>query len=190
MKKKILLLALIFSTFTSFAQDSKFSATLSYPLTIGDNFLEEYSGFVDLGLQYSFVNLEVVRFGVSANASFLAITKTENEGEKFNGLLIQPKLFGEFLLGPNGKFRPSIGVGYGINKFNNRSDTTGTGLTDINRVYEGILLNLGLAYNVSGKIFILAQYDWAKIDRSLSAFGEESFTSRGNLIKFGVGLRF
>lgn len=189
MKKSILLLVLIFSAYTSLAQDSKFSATLSYPLTIGDNFLEEYSGYVDVGLQYSFVNLEIVRFGISANATFLAITQPENEGEKFTSFLIHPKLFGELLLGQDRKIRPSLGVGYGFNKFNNRSDTTGTGLSDINRVYEGIVLSLGLAYNVSERIFILAQYDWAKIDRSLSVFGEESFTSRGNLIKIGVGLR-
>jgi len=136
------------------------------------------------------VNLEIVRFGIAVNGTYLAIGQPENDGEKFTSYLIHPKIFGELLLGKDGKIRPSLGIGYGYNRFNNRSDTTGTGLSDINRAYEGIVLNLGFAYDLSEKIFVLAQYDWAKIDRSLFAFGDESFTSRGNLLKIGVGLRF
>jgi hypothetical protein len=187
MKNRILLvLILCFGTLTH-AQDQKFSATLSYPLTVGDNFLEEYTGYVDVGLQYRFWDLNVVKLGISVNASFLEITDPPREGEKFTAFLVYPRLFAEV---PLGKFRPVAGFGYGINRFNNDADTTGLGVTSINRTYEGLVLNIGLSYDVSDRIFLLAQYDWADIDRSFVTIGNEKFNNRGNLIKIGAGIRF
>ncbi|TMM52157.1 porin family protein [Maribacter algarum] len=190
MKKLALVLVLLFVGSNILAQDSKLSATLSYPLTIGDNFLNDYTGYIDVGLQYSFVNLEVVRFGVSANASFIGIPNPGIEGEKYSGTLIYPRVFGEFLLGRDGTFRPIAGLGYGINKFNSTLDTTGAGFDTIKRNYEGLILNIGASYDITSSIFVIAQYDWANIDRSSSFVNNENFNNRGSLVKVGVGVRF
>ncbi len=56
-------------TNANLAQDKKFSTTLSYPLPIGDNFLEAYTGYVDIGAQYRFLDFNMVQIGVSANLS-------------------------------------------------------------------------------------------------------------------------
>lgn len=176
-------------TMNILAQDSKFSATLSYPLTVGDNFLDEYSGYVDLGLQYRFINLSIVNVGVSANATFLGISNSSNEIEKANGLLIYPRLFGEFLLGAKGNLRPQLGIGYGYNQLKSTADTTGLGPTEDKRSHGGLIVNLGLSYDISKKIFLMVQYDWAEIDRQ-KAVNNQRFNNRGNLVKFGLGYRF
>lgn len=189
--QKILLLFATFSiTLNIYEQDSKVSATLSYPLTIGDNFLNEYSGYLDVGLQYRFLQLEPFNFGISVNTSMLRVSNREDEGDKLSALLIHPKLFGEFLIGPNGKLRPSFGVGYGFNKFNNQSNATREVLSHYNQVFEGVLINLTVAYHISKHLFILAQYDRAKIKRSFVELGDQNFNHSGTLLKIGVGYNF
>lgn len=190
MPKTILLLALFFGVFSTTAQDSKVSATLSYPLSIGDNFLKEYKGYVDLGLQYRFVNLGPVHFGVGANIGFLGVTDPPGTNGRFTAMLVQPKLFAELVLGTKGQFRPSLGLGYGYNRFNTRLDNTGIANSEFDRSYEGAIVNLGMAYHISKRIFIQAQYDRARINRSFDFTGDKSFISRGTLIKIGVGYNF
>lgn len=69
--RNFLIASLLFASisFNSFSQETGLSATVSYPITVGDNFLKEYTGFVDVGVQYRFWDLEVVNLGISINPS-------------------------------------------------------------------------------------------------------------------------
>ncbi len=190
MKKTLVLFTLLLTTLSGMAQDSKVSATLSYPITVGDNFLKDYKGYVDLGFQYRFVNFGPVNLGVGANVGFLGVTDPPETNGRFTAMLVQPKLFAEFILGAQGQFRPSLGLGYGFNRLKSRFDNTGLAISELDRTYEGAILNLGLAYHISQRIFILAQYDRAIINRGFDFTGDKSFVSRATLIKIGVGYNF
>lgn len=184
----LLFISLVFVNF-SFAQNQKFSATLSYPLTIGDNFLEAYSGYVDVGAQYRFLDFTIAQVGVSVNYSLLGVDNPELPNEKLNASLLQPRLFAEFPLGSDGAFRPNIGIGYGFNSFDENDDSMGIGIMQINTTTSGLVVNLGASYTVYNAIFVLAQFDWADINRFTSN-QNESFDNRGMLIKLGAGIRF
>ncbi len=172
------------------AQDHKFSATLSYPITVGDNFLEAYTGYVDIGAQYRFLDFNMIQIGVSANLSLLGLDNPEIVNENLNGTLIYPRLFAEFPLGNEGAFRPIVGVGYGINSLEENDNSMAIGVMQVKNTFEGLILNIGTSYDILDSLFVIAQFDWADIDRSTAAQGDESFTSRGILLKFGAGYRF
>ena len=189
--KKLTSLFIFFLTVNlSFAQNTKFSATISYPLPIGDNFLEAYTGYVDIGAQYRFLDFNVVQVGVSANLSLIGLDNPEIANENLSGTLIYPRLFAEFPLGREGAFRPIVGLGYGINSLEENDSSMGIGIMQVKNTYEGLILNIGASYDVWESLFIIAQFDWADIDRGSVAQGNESFSSRGMLIKLGAGYRF
>jgi opacity protein-like surface antigen len=190
MKKLISLLVFLIAVNLSFAQDKKFSATLSYPLTIGDNFLEAYTGYVDIGAQYRFLDFRVVQVGVSANISLLGLDNPEIANENLSGTLVYPRLFAEFPLGREGEFRPIVGLGYGINSLEENDDRQGLGVMQVKNDYKGLILNIGASYDIWESLFVIAQFDWADIDRGSFAQGAESFGNRGMLIKLGAGYRF
>lgn len=190
--RNFIIASLLFASFTfnTFSQETGLSTTVSYPITVGDNFLKEYTGFVDVGVQYRFWDLEVVNLGISVNASFVGIPNPENEGEEFRGMLIHPTLFGEFPLGRNGEFKPIAGIGYGANRFVSTRNDNGFGDVTFKRTWEGIVLTVGASYDVSQRLFVIALFDWAEINRSTITVSDDSYDNRGNIIKIGLGYRF
>ncbi|MDC6390944.1 outer membrane beta-barrel protein [Maribacter sp. PR1] len=190
MKYCISVLLIAFTSFSAFSQGTGLSATISYPITVGDNFLNEYTGFVDVGVQYRFWDLNVVNLGISINASFVGIPNPENEGEEFRGMLIHPTLFGEFPLGRNGEFKPIAGIGYGANRFVSTRNDDGFGDVTFKSTWEGIVLTAGASYDISQRFFVVALFDWAEINRSTITVSDDAFDNRGNIIKIGLGYRF
>lgn len=189
MKKSILLLALTFSVFTSFAQDSKFSANLSYPITVGDNFINNYSGIIDLGIRYRFVEAGPINIGFSGNFTLLGRSYSEGNvdpGGGVNAMFIEPRVFGELNLESLSGFKPSLGVGYTYLVFTYKDGTQNLNLPNEN--YNGFNINLGTTYDITNRFFALAQYEFIKIKNDRA--DQIKYNTNFVLVKFGLGFRF
>jgi hypothetical protein len=170
------------------AQDEKLSATVAYPLPIGDNFLANDNGIVDAGLQFRFVDSGAFNFGLSANAGFF--TGNNDLGQfaiKNRVVLIQPRAFGEVKSATLNGFRPFFGLGYTIvassTKYN--SDQT----PDISDSTGAMNINLGAAYDITTSLFAFVSYDYLNVSRD-NPNQNNSFFETANVLKLGVGLRF
>lgn len=189
MKQKLTILALtVLLGICSQAQESKLSTTLSYPFPIDNNFIgENYTGIVDIGLQFRFVEANSIRIGASVNTSYLAyFNNPASTVDKVNAYLVQPRVFGELVLPSLQKFRPMVGVGYTVVTLKAKRD--GADLNDFKENNNGLNVNLGFSYDVSEKIFIHMQYDFVKLDRD-EIVPDETYNTNVNQLKLGVGLR-
>ena len=191
MKKKLLFALLIILTSNSFSQDSKFSLELNFPIPFGNNLIgQNYNGIVDLGASYKFANIAPINIGASLNTGILINNANLiNRFPNFNVIsyVIQPKVFGELNLGLLENFHPSLGLGYTviITSANNRSD-----IIDLpNNTESGINFNLGLAYDITQKLFIKSQYDFIKLSANDNSVNNK-FNTNVNILKIGFGYRF
>lgn len=188
MKKTPILILLILLSFYGMAQKNKFSATLSYPLTTGDNFVNEnYQGTIAIGAQYRFYNVEFFNLGASIDATFL-----EFDNENFtvqpdiNARFIQPRLFGEVHLG---RFRGVLGAGWAFTSFRTENALEPGQTETVTDNSNGFNLNVSASVDIVMGLFAIAQYDYIKI----SAFGslaDNDFNTNIGLIKLGLGYRF
>lgn len=186
--KKLLstfLLSIIVSL--TYAQDKKFSATAAFPFAVGDF---DYTGLVDLGLQYRFVTLGPIALGASANVGYL--NKNENLGTidgNTRVLLIEPKVHGELNLASLVKLKPFLGLGYSWANFKSEIGPSSQKETD-----GGLSFNLGAAYDINDVFFIHLQFDSTRFPSKEIAIGNLIAATRQasslNIIKLGVGLRF
>lgn len=189
MKKLTIFFILLFAIVRMLAQESGLSVTLSYPVTIGDNFFDEYTGYIDAGLQYRFWKKEHLQIGISANIGFYGYTWEPGTAKfTYNAMLVHPRILGEFPLGRQRRIRPIVGIGYGFNRI--KTSVENDPNPDTNYTFDGVNINAGLAYNFTETLFLLAQYDWAEIDRSTQTIGNEKFNNNSHLIKLGLGYRF
>mgnify|MGYP003652207391 FL=1 len=188
MKKIISLLVLLFSI-GSFAQDKNVSATIAFPMTVGD--YEDFNGIVDFGLQVRFTKLGVLNLGGSMDVNYLQ--NNYNLGTfsiKESALILQPRVFGELSIPSIQKFRPYFGVGYTLVNFTFKSDA----LKEKDNK-GGLNLNLGAAFDLTDNFFVHIQYDTTKIPYKQTIENSEndlvvSYDRSLNLLKIGVGIRF
>lgn len=181
-------LVILFAGLATHAQDANFSATVGYPLAVGDNFLKSYTGIVDVGAQVRFIKAGPVQIGVSGNANFFNRNNTLSTfSYKEQVILVQPRVFGELnsqiLLG----FRPFLGAGYsfmtskfkaGSNQTPDTSDSTG-----------GVNINIGSAYDITNSFFVFVSFDYVNVSRDNPTINYDFF-STANIIKLGAGIRF
>ena len=191
MKKYAFITIILLLSFKSNAQYSNFSMELNYPMTIDNNFIgEHYNGIIDLGLAYTFSNLNTWNLGVSLNTSILQNNLNKNVGNPFKltNYVFQPRLaiIGNSLL-MNG-FTPTAGIGYAVFIFDVSGSNDGptNGETD---TQSGININLGAAYDLSEQFFAKVQYDFFKTSVS-DGLARVNYNSNVNLLKIGVGYRF
>ncbi len=178
MKNNVFILLVFIFVGASFAQDSKLSVELNYPIPIGDNFIKtNYDGIIDVGINYRFIKANLMHIGASINGGIM----TSNFGTTLYNL--QPRVFSELNLKSLPKIHPSIGIGYTFMFFNN-SDSDFS-LTDNQ---HGINLNLGFAYNIAKKFFAKIQYDFVKLNAE-DRFLDSTFNTTINILKIGVGYR-
>jgi len=188
-RNTVFFLLLLFSL-GGFAQTGKFSATLAYPLPIGDNFVaDNYTGVIDLGVQYRFVETGPLAIGASLNGSYLTFENNDlNPPAKVTALFVAPRLFAELNVPALDKFRPTLGLGYAFTNFT----TQDSAVTAVGRADEhtgGLNINLGISYDFTNQFFALAQYDFIKISRD-DGIIDNGFNTQINLIKVGIGIRF
>ncbi|MDH7448231.1 outer membrane protein [Aquimarina sp. 2201CG14-23] len=183
MKKNILCIVLLTISFKLLSQDSKISFELNYPIPLGDNFIgESYTGIIDAGVDYKFVNLSPVKIGASLNGGILINNKSDIF--KTTAYTIQPRLFGELNIESIEKLRPSVGIGYTIMFF----DVSGTDTTESTDTQSGFNLNFGVAYDIYKKFFVQFQYDFVKLGAQ-DNLPDISFNTNIHLIKVGVGYK-
>ncbi|WP_375587450.1 outer membrane protein [Flagellimonas aurea] len=191
MKQKLLLILLLIFSFKSFSQDSKFSLELNYPIPI-DNFVgENYNGIIDIGADYRIINLNPVNIGISLNSGVFTNNSNQNNGVqdfKVTSYVIQPKIFGELDLESINKFHPTVGLGYTIMVFDASGSNNGLDVSSSSETQSGFNFNLGLAYDVSKKLFVQAHYDFVKlgVDNDVP---DIKFNTNVNILKIGLGYR-
>ena len=192
MKQKFLLILLLIFSIKSFSQDSKFSLELNYPIPIDNNFVgENYNGIIDIGADYRIANLNPVNIGISLNGGVLVNNSNQNNGFqnfKVTSYVVQPRIFGELDLESIDKFHPTIGLGYTIMVFNASGTNNGFDVSDASDTRSGFNFNFGLAYDITEKLFVQAQYDFVKlgVDNDVP---DIKFNTNVNILKIGLGYR-
>lgn len=196
MKFKIFSLFLLFGIFAN-AQIKKFSIEANYPLPVDNNFVgKNYDGVIDLGLKYRMVNLVFVNFGLALNSSMLTASDTgyfpefdETLSFKSTLITIQPQFYGEINLRKLTKLRPSAAIGYSVFVTNSEYTSPETNIPDESRTQSGVNVNVGLSYDITGRLYIHANYDYVKLIQMDSDIPKETYNTDVSLLKIGVGIR-
>jgi len=190
MKQNLLLTLLLIFSIKSFSQESNFSLELNYPIPIDKNFIgENYDGIIDIGADYRIANLNPVNFGISLNGGVLVNNSNQNNGFqnfKVTSYVIQPRIFAELDL--INKFHPSVGLGYTIMVFNASGINNGFDVSDTSDTQSGFNFNFGLAYDITEKLFVQAQYDFIKLGVD-NEIPDTKFNTNVNILKIGLGYR-
>jgi opacity protein-like surface antigen len=173
------------------AQDSKFSASLSYPLPIDDNSFKEYTGIVDLEVQYVFYDTGKFSFGTSLNGSYFA-QRTNYINPTFtikeNIFLVQPKVLTIFKIGQAQDFRPFLGIGYALALYDIGFDVS-NGPPDENVGKGGFTINSGITIEIPKQLYLIAQLDYSKFSDTEGGLNID-FSNNLTIFKLGVGYRF
>jgi len=191
MKNYFLIMALVCTAIT-FSQNSKFSVSIAYPMTMGENYFNRNDGVFDLGAQYRFLDAKAVQVGVSLNGSFFNYTfETDQTKTTEKTFVAQPRVFAELNIPAIKSFKPFVGIGYAFTSFKNEFDN-GQNSIEENTSASGLNLNMGISYHIFNGLFVQAQYDYIKAEREEGTVfnTEESFYQKINLLKLGVGYRF
>ncbi|RKN82673.1 outer membrane protein [Ulvibacterium marinum] len=194
MTKKLLLGLLLLLSLQAISQDKNWSVEANYPILIGDDYLQDYNGLLDLGLSYRFISLGIFDIGVGINGGIFRNVNGRNSNIKVVGeeFYLQPRAFTELKLL---RFRPSFGIGYSIWNSRLEVEENGENVIDSSDSDGGLNVNLGISYDITKSFFIKAQYDFTRLNiRSTIEQGGEVFDLKINqnvdIIKFGVGFRF
>ncbi len=190
--KKIFSFLLISICFSSFAQNSKLSLEVNYPLPIDNNFIgKNYTGIIDLGGKYRILNKNIVNLGVAFNAGLLIFDNSKinsPQNYKVYSYPIQPKVFCEFNIKSISKLHPYTSLGYSFVVFKATGTNNGYSVSNLNDTQSGINLNFGLAYDITNKIFVNGQFDYIKLNNE-NGIPSSTYNTKINILKFGIGLR-
>ena len=193
MKYTLFLAFITVFTIKSFSQCSRLNVELSHPISHENNFIEEkFNGFIDLGLKYRFIRNNILNLGVSINGGMFNNSKKNiDEPLDISANIIQPRLFTEFNIQALPFLHPSVGVGYSYITFN------ASGINSFNPDYpedlnlktteSGLNLNLAIAFDITNRFFLQAQYDFIKPESSNET---PYMTSNDQLHFFKVGIGY
>ncbi|GAA3560426.1 outer membrane protein [Snuella lapsa] len=191
MKQKLLLTLLLIFTIKLFSQDSKFTFEANYPTPIDNNFLgKESYGIIDVGLKYKAVDIKPVKLGISLNGGVLINNSNQNNGPLdflVTTYTIQPKGFAELNINAIKKLKPFIGLGYTFMIFQVSGTNNGFDVSGESETQSGFGTNLGIAYDISNKLFIQVQYDFTKLN--VDNVPDIKYNTNVNLLKIGLGLK-
>jgi opacity protein-like surface antigen len=192
MKQKLLLSLLLIFSIKSFSQDSKFSLELNYPIPIDKNFVgENYTGIIDLGAKFRFADLNLINIGASFNGGLLVNNTNKNNGPlnvTVNSYLVQPRIYAELDLEAIKKFHPAIGLGYTFMIFDASGTNNGIDVSSASETESGLNLNLGIAYDITNRLFAQVQYDYIKIKVD-NGVPDMTYNTNVNILKIGLGYR-
>src|SRR5690606_26260657 len=193
MKYALFLAFITLFTIKSFSQCSRLNVELSHPISHENNFIEEkFNGFIDLGLKYRFIRNNILNLGISANVGIFNNSKKNiDEPLDITANIIQPRLFSEFNIQALPFLHPSVSVGYtyltfnasGINSFNPDYPED----LNLKTTESGINLNLAIAFDITNRFFLQAQYDFIKLEPSNET---PYMTSNDQLHFFKVGIGY
>ncbi|WP_411894591.1 outer membrane beta-barrel protein [Winogradskyella sp. A2] len=193
MKKPLVSLLILLSSISLFSQNKKFSIEANYPIPVDNNFLgDEAYGIVDLGVKYRFTEVYPVKIGVSLNGGVLVDNSNQNNGAQdflVTTYMVQPKIFAELHAPSLEKLHPFIGLGYTFMNFQVSGSLNGMDVSDESDNLSGFGFNVGVAYDISNKVFIQIQYDFTKVSVD-DDVPDITFNTNVNLLKIGIGLNF
>ena len=194
MTKKLLLGLLLLLSQQAISQDKNWSVEANYPILLGDDYLQDYNGLLDLGLNYRFISLGIFDIGVGINGGLFRNDNGRNSNFRIIGeaFYLQPRAFTELKLA---RFRPSLGVGYSIWNSGVEVEENGEIISDNSDSNGGLNVNLGISYDITKRFFVKVQYDFTRLNvRDTFEQGGEAFDVEINenvdIIKLGVGFRF
>lgn len=176
------------------AQNLNWSVEANYPISVGDDLGNDNPGIVDIGLKYRFLDLGFGSLGAGINAGVFhdnhrtfAIPETFDFDE--TNWLIQPKVFMEFRIPGLQKLTPFVGAGYTIIESRFDGDFPGVGEDETQSSTDGGLnINLGVAYDITSRIFVQVQYDYIRNSVDLGELPD--IKQDLGYLKLGVGFRF
>lgn len=190
--KKVILLFLLSASVTSFSQNSVFKLELNYPIPVDQNFIgKNYTGIIDIGGKYSLLNKDIVSLGFAFNTGLLTFDNSENiifQNYRVSAYSFQPKVFCEFNIKSIDKLHPYTSLGYSFMIFKATGTNNEFDISDLNDTQNGINLNFGLAFDVTKKFFINAQYDFIKLKKE-NSIPYSTFNTNINIVKLGIGLK-
>jgi opacity protein-like surface antigen len=102
--------------------------------------------------------------------------------------LIQPKVFTELTIPFVEKLHPFIGLGYTFVSLQLSGSNNGVDVSEESDTLSGLGFNVGLAYDISKKVFVQAQYDFTKLN--VDNIPDVKYNTNVNLLKLGIGFRF
>ncbi|MEO0896779.1 MAG: hypothetical protein AAFY71_10300 [Bacteroidota bacterium] len=189
MKHLIISLLLLFSCSFLAAQQSRASLEVNYPLTLGNNFINNfYTSYVDLGFRYRFYESSSFQVGGAFHTSFISSQRPIDFDIARTRLhTLQPGIFIEFSLPGFEIFQPFLGVNY-AGLFFDLDNTPFNGLVAEDAFQSGINPNAGFLIKLSEKVFLKAQYDFIKTFLS-DPLVVTPFNSQIHIIKMGVGVK-
>lgn len=194
--KFILIASLVLMAQFSFSQESKFSAEANFPFSVGNNYFgKDYSGIIDLGVKYRFLELSKINIGISVNGSYFK-KKAERyipsypseqqdpyKASEINNFTILPRLFAEMNIESLPKFRPFIGLGYSVLIFNAASNS---GQATSSKTLTGINGNLGVSYMLTTKLFAQVLYDYIQLSDEKDHGQPDA--NNISILKLGMGI--
>lgn len=190
--QNLLLSCVMLSSVFLYSQQSNWSVEVNFPYTFGDNFVDEgYNGILDAGLNYRIKEFTAFDLGASANVGFFTRddSRFSNTNQEINGtaILIQPRVFASFKIASLPQWHPMVGLGYSIFAFNINDQNFNGANFQQNASDSGANLNLGIAYDVSEKLFFQLQYDYIRL--TARDVIDTPFNRNVNILKLGIGYR-
>ena len=177
-----------------YGQDQRWSATISYPIPIDQNFIgQNYTGFIDLGMRYSIVNYTYLSIASSFNASLfsnndnLDITSISN----FKAIMyyLEPKLSAVATVPSLELVHPYFGLGYSFLLFKISGINQDLGIIEDGETLTGFSFNAGFKIDVSNRVFLILDYDFTKVKQE-NLVPDTRYNRNINVIKLGTGIRF
>ena len=172
------------------------SFELRYPKPVGDNFLSNYTGIIDAGIDYSANNSKKFTIGATFNSSFL---NGEFPFADVKLLILSPKFKLQYKINlKNSAIVSNVALGYSNFKFFETYN-----FTDVNANPIGpstaIKNENGISLKASSKIvfnyskrwswFIQLSYEFTRLAKPMAAM-DVSYNRNVHLIYPGVGITF
>lgn len=189
-----IILSFLFLGWIGYAQNYRWSVTLSYPITIDKNFIgENYKGFLDLGINYKFLNYEYV--SIAADFHMGALSNNDNfdlaqlDGYKAIAYNIEPKISVIGTLPNIEVLHPFLGVGYSFYAFDISGVNQGLGIVEDGETLHGFSINGGFKIDLTQRVFALLEYDFTRLERR-NLVPDTRYNRNINFIKLGAGFRW
>jgi opacity protein-like surface antigen len=184
----------LFLSVSLYGQDYKGSFSLSYPITIDQNFIgENYVGFLDVGLSYHCVNYQYISIGASFDASIFSnndnLDLSSLDSYKAIAYILEPKINIVGTIPSLEMIHPFVGLGYSFLLFDISGVNPGLGIIEDGETLYGFSFNTGLKTDVSKRVFVILEYDFTRVERD-GLVPNTRYNKNVNFIKLGVGFRF
>ncbi|PID69838.1 MAG: hypothetical protein CR985_03735 [Flavobacteriales bacterium] len=193
MKTNYIFILLILMSFTSFAQNKKFSVEANYPLAISNGF-EDVNGIVDASIKYRFAEGELFKYGASFTFDYLKEKLPFNYQDLDKDYFFyHVNGFTEMTIPSAEKIHPFVGVGftYVICKyeyFNSMDHLFDIAETEKEK-NPGFNFKLGIQYDFTNSFFVQSYFHYIRSFYK-SRFNNETIGINYNQVKFGIGFRF